>query len=176
MGVIDAGLCLLEPWDLAHLAGLLAQANDERVSAAMTDRFPFPYTQADAESWIAKCRDERPSRNFALMVDGVVAGGAGFETFDGEETGAAEIGYWLGHCYWGCGLATAAVTALTDYAFAVFDLRRIQAGVFSWNDASARVLEKAGYQLEGRHRQAILKRGRFGDRLMYARLRDDRPR
>jgi RimJ/RimL family protein N-acetyltransferase len=139
----------------------------------MTDRFPFPYTAGDAASWIATCSKERPSRNFAIIVDRRVAGGAGIDVLGGEDTGAAEIGYWLGHGFWGKGLATASLRALTEYVFAAFDLRRIQASVFSGNDASAHVLEKGGYRLEGRHRQAILKRGRVRDRLVYARLRDD---
>jgi RimJ/RimL family protein N-acetyltransferase len=43
--------------------------------------------------------------------------------------------------------------------------------VFEWNPASVRVLEKAGYQLEGRLRNYIVKDGRIGDALMYAKLR-----
>jgi ribosomal-protein-alanine N-acetyltransferase len=71
----------------------------------------------------------------------------------------------------GPGFATAAVKAVTEYAFATFDLRRLQATVFEWNPASARVLEKAGYTFEGRQRGSIVKDGRIGDALMYARLR-----
>jgi RimJ/RimL family protein N-acetyltransferase len=44
--------------------------------------------------------------------------------------------------------------------------------VFEWNTPSARVLEKAGYQLEGRLRHSIFKDGRLADSLLYARLRD----
>lgn len=49
-------------------------------------------------------------------------------------------------------------------------LARIQAGVFEGNPASVRVLEKAGYQFEGRLRKSIVKNGGLLDRLMYARL------
>ena len=59
----------------------------------------------------------------------------------------------------------------TRYAFPEFGLERIQATVFEWNPASARVLEKAGYVLEGRLRRFIIKDGRIGDAFMYALLR-----
>lgn len=173
MGTIDAGGCILEPWAVCHIPGLVVQANDAEVSATLTDLFPYPYTEDDAAWWVDKASSERPTRNFAIVVDGEVAGGAGVDLLTGTEQGGADIGYWLGRSFWGRGLATTVLLSLTDYAFAVFDLRRLQAGVFSWNLASARVLEKAGYHLEGRHRQAIFKRGRVGDRLMYGRLRTD---
>jgi RimJ/RimL family protein N-acetyltransferase len=43
----------------------------------------------------------------------------------------------------------------------------------AWNPASARVLEKAGYRLEGRMRQSAIKDGEVLDQLLYAILRDD---
>ena len=60
---------------------------------------------------------------------------------------------------------------MTEYAFAYFDICRLEAGVFEWNPASARVLEKNGYVLEGRARLGVVKDGRLGDRLLYALVR-----
>ena len=48
---------------------------------------------------------------------------------------------------------------------------RLTAGVFEWNSASARVLEKAGYTLESRGRLAVIKDGRTIDRLLYVLIR-----
>jgi RimJ/RimL family protein N-acetyltransferase len=67
-------------------------------------------------------------------------------------------------------VATAAAKAICDYAFGTFGLDRLQATVFGWNPASARVLEKIGFQLEGRHRQAVLKDGERTDLLIYGLL------
>jgi ribosomal-protein-alanine N-acetyltransferase len=64
-----------------------------------------------------------------------------------------------------------AVRGFTEYAFATFDLCRIYASVFAWNAASARVLEKAGYQFEGRMRCAAVKDGQVVDNLLYATVR-----
>jgi RimJ/RimL family protein N-acetyltransferase len=79
----------------------------------------------------------------------------------------------LGEPYWGRGIATEAVRAVTDYAFRTFDLCRLHAGVFEWNLASMRVLEKAGYTLEARHRRSVTKDGQTIDRLVYALVRPE---
>ena len=85
-----------------------------------------------------------------------------------------EIGYWLGREHWGRGLATEAVRAFGRWAFAAYpELRRLEAGVFAGNDASARVLAKAGYVLEGRRRDACWKNGAFLDIAMYSLLREE---
>jgi hypothetical protein len=74
--------------------------------------------------------------------------------------------------FWGRSIATAALIETTAYAFVRFPFERIQATVFGWNPRSARVLEKAGYALEGRLRNSIFKDGRLTDSLLYARFRN----
>jgi RimJ/RimL family protein N-acetyltransferase len=59
----------------------------------------------------------------------------------------------------------------TTYAFDVLEMERVQAMVFEWNPASARVLEKNGYAFEGRMRRSIFKDGRLLDSLLYSRIR-----
>jgi RimJ/RimL family protein N-acetyltransferase len=87
---------------------------------------------------------------------------------------SAEIGYWLGVSHWGRGIITEAVGAVTGYALAQHgDLRRLYAVPFGWNGASVRVLEKAGYRLEGRMRQSAVKDGQVIDQLLYAILHED---
>ena len=89
---------------------------------------------------------------------------------------SAEIGYWLGTAFWGEGIVTSAVAAVTRLAFGRHaELRRIYAVPFVWSRASARVLEKAGYRLEGQMRQSVIKDGEVTDQFMYAILRDELP-
>ena len=66
---------------------------------------------------------------------------------------------------------TEAVTAVTDFCFDNFSLRRISAEVFSSNPASARVLEKAGFNLEGRLKNHVMKERKLLDSLLYARTK-----
>jgi RimJ/RimL family protein N-acetyltransferase len=64
------------------------------------------------------------------------------------------------------------VPVFTAYAFATFDVCRLYATVFEWSLASARILEKAGYALEGRLRKSVTKDGRTIDQFLYAYVRE----
>ena len=101
----------------------------------------------------------------------MAVGGISVTPNDGERRQSAEVGYWLGEPFWGRGIASEALRAITEYAFSTFDVCRLEAGVYGWNPASARVLEKAGYTLEGRARQAVIKDGHLTDRLLYGLVR-----
>lgn len=171
--ILEMPAFTLRPWAAADVDALVKNANDRRVWANLRDRFPHPYTREDAEGWIAHCAARaRPGEALAIVVAGEAAGGIGLERLDDVHRRTAELGYWLGASYWGRGLATEAVVALTRYGFEQLGLERIQAGVFDWNGASARVLEKAGYAFEARMRRHVVKDGRVGDVLLYARVRE----
>jgi RimJ/RimL family protein N-acetyltransferase len=105
-------------------------------------------------------------------VDEEAVGGIGFTVQPDVAHRSAEIGYWLGEKFWGRGIATEALKAVTEYAFANYDLCRLYAHVFDWNPASARVLEKAGYRFEGRLKKSVTKNGQTIDQLIYAMVRD----
>ena len=116
----------------------------------------------------------RPSGSPGVSGDAPIVAGRGIGVNRGSDVFAhsAEIGYWLGAEHWGRGYATEALIAASDYAFSELDLLRLEAGVFSSNPASARVLEKAGYRREGNQRRAVNKGGVLLDRWLYAKLRD----
>jgi [ribosomal protein S5]-alanine N-acetyltransferase len=138
----------------------------------LRDAFPHPYTLDDADAFIGRVRRSSPRTVFAIEVDGGVAGAIGFFPHTDVERVGAEIGYWLGRPFHGRGIMTAAVRAVVEHAFARHpELQRIWAVPFAWNPASARVLQKAGFQLEGTLRRSALKDGQLVDQWMYARLR-----
>lgn len=139
----------------------------------MRDRFPHPYTRSDADWWIAHASAQMPPTDFAIVVNGDAAGGIGFILHEDVARRSVEIGYWLGEAYWGRGIATGAVRAVSDHIFATFDVCRIYATVFASNPASVRVLEKAGYAYEGRQRKAVTKNRETLDALMYALIKDE---
>jgi len=169
-----AGPAIVREWRSEDAPGVIQQANDRRVWLGLRDQFPHPYTLPDAESYIAGVRRMIPPTHFAIEVSGAIAGGIGYVLREDVERIGAEVGYWLGFEYWGRGIATAAVKAVTRHAFAAHaELRRLYAIPFSSNPASARVLTKAGYRLEGTLRQSALKDGQVLDQLMYAILRDE---
>ena len=61
----------------------------------------------------------------------------------------AEIGYWLVKEARNKGIGTASVELLTEYGLMTMGFRRIDALVDNRNEASKRLLLKAGYELEG---------------------------
>jgi len=170
---IDLVRFLIREWRRGDEEALARHANNPNVARNMRDRFPHPYTSADAQWWIAHASAQSPSTDFAIVVDGEAAGGIGFILQEDVARRSVEIGYWLGEAYWGRGIATDAVRALSEHIFANFDICRIYSTVFELNPASIRVLEKAGYAYEGRQRKAVTKNGETLDVLMYALIKDE---
>ncbi len=162
----------LRPWHHTDIDSLVRHADDRRVARTVRDRFPQPYTRADGEAWLAHATAEGRANNLAIEVGGRAVGGIGMIPGEDVHRLSAEVGYWLGHAYWGRGIMTEAVTAFSAYLLKQREFIRLEAPVFEINPASARVLEKSGYTLESRQRRAAIKEDRIMDILLYVRLGD----
>ena len=141
---------------------------------------PHPYLETDADSWIQKRREhvEKVGKEvvFAVRdVAGKLIGVVGADTAEPGLTEKAEIGYWLAKPYWGQDIMTDAVRAYVEYAFGELKMLRLTAHVFVSNLASARVLEKNGFKLEGHLRKHFQKDGEWLDSLLYGLLKEDLP-
>ena len=143
-------------------------ANSRRVSINLRDRFPYPYGIEDAKNFLERSVAKQPRKNFCIEIDGTATGGIGIQIGEDVFRHTAEIGYWLGEEFWGRGVMSEAVAAFTHHCFKEFSLHHIFAKAFSNNPASARVLEKAGFVLEGRLRKNVVKEGKILDSLLYA--------
>ena len=155
--------------DAEQIAKLM---NNKKVVANLRDLIPFPYRLEDAEEFIGFCEHEDPAANFAIDLDGLLAGVIGLTIQNDIHRKTAEIGYWLGEPFWNKGIMTEAVKAIVDYGFKELDLVRIFTGVFEHNKASHRVLQKAGFKFECIFRKAIIKYGEVMDEFRYAIIRD----
>ena len=164
--------CTVRSWEWRDRNAIVRHANNRNVWINLRDRFPYPYADTDARNWLDLVVGHQPETNFAIAVAGEAVGGIGFILQPDVARRSAEIGYWLGEEFWGRGIVSEALIAVTDHAFANHDLCRIYAHVFDWNRASARVLEKAGYEFEGRMRKSVTKDGQTIDQLMYAIVRE----
>ena len=163
--------CTIRPWRLDDAESLAKHANNRRVWLALRDAFPHPYTANDANKFLQNATTAQPTTNFCIEVDGVAVGGIGIHLGRDVHRHTAEFGYWLAEEFWRRSIMTEAVGAFTDFCFDKFSLHRIYAEPFANNPASARVLEKAGFVLEGRLKNNVVKDGELLDSLMYARTK-----
>ena len=129
------------PEDALALAGAIG---DEAIVRNLASA-PWPYRMRDAEAYLASPRDPvLPS--LLIFERGAAApelvGSCGLGR---RRSGAVELGYWIARPFWGRGLATEACTALIEIARAL-GLASLEGSHFLDNPASARVLEKLGFE------------------------------
>ncbi|HWP92617.1 MAG TPA: GNAT family protein [Thermodesulfobacteriota bacterium] len=166
--VISIGQWRIRSWDVGDVEAIVKYANNRNVWVNLRDSFPHPYTITNALEWVFNAKDQKPETRFAIASIDEAIGGIGIAPQTDVYSRSAEIGYWLGEPFWGKGIATMAVKAMTEYTFDHFNVVRIYAKVFEWNQASARVLEKAGFKFEGCLRKSVTKVGQTIDELVYA--------
>ncbi len=164
----------LRPFRKGDEADLVLHANNPRIQRAVRDTFPYPYTIQDAHNWVAYCQAQEAGSNHfrAITLDHRVIGGIGAIRSQDVYRYNAEVGYWLGESCWGKGYATQALIMMTETLFALTDLHRLYAGVFSFNTASMRVLAKAGFHQEAVHREAIYKEQTYWDEYYFVKFRE----
>lgn len=164
----------LKKWDLEDSRDVAHYANNKKIAANLRNVFPYPYTLEDAEGYVRSCVENNEERQLcrAIVVDGHVAGSVGIFCQTDVYEKSAELGYWLAEEFWGNGIMTKAVKQLCREAFEKFDIIRIYAEPFAYNTGSRRVLEKAGFSLEGIMKKGVCKNGRIYDYCMYALLKD----
>jgi ribosomal-protein-alanine N-acetyltransferase len=82
----------LRRWNPSDTAALTHAANNRKIWMNLRDKFPSPYTTADAEYYTAKA----PATQVCIEYEGVAVGGIGFTVKEDIERCSAEVGYWLG--------------------------------------------------------------------------------
>jgi ribosomal-protein-alanine N-acetyltransferase len=151
---------------------LARHANDYGVWQNLRDRFPHPYSVADAEAYIAHVASRPVQTSFGIVVDDEAIGSITLMPGEDIARQSAEVGYWIGRAFWGRGIMVEALRVTTKYAFDTLALARVFAVPFATTARSVRVLEKAGYVQEGVMRHSAVKEGKLLDQLLYAAYRD----
>ena len=122
-------------------------------------------------------RESREDQGYAFFVvhkgDGTLLGSATLSNVRRGVSQSAAVGYWIGLPHTNRGYMTEAVQVLAEHAFSTLRLHRLEAACMPSNAASARVLEKTGFQREGSARQFLMIDGVWQDHDLYARLSDD---
>lgn len=150
-------------YSLDYAADLAAIRNTPAVLDNGYDKTPNPFTTKDAAAFINEQADKNPARRFLIFEQDQLAGEIGITIKEDVFRLNAEIGYFIAKAFWGRGLATAAIKKMTDYTFNNFNVIRIVAGVFAFNKASMKALEKNGYYLESIRKNAVIKNGQIID-------------
>ena len=167
---IAIGKYTIRDWREDDAASIAQYANNKRIWINLRDAFPHPYSLTDAEAFLSKAMRMEPITYFAIASDQEAIGSIGLMPGDDVHRLTAELGYWLAEPFWGNGIMTKAVRALSEYAFRELGLLRIFAEPYTTNAASARVLENSGFTLEGVIRASVFKEGRILDQYLYAKL------
>lgn len=165
----------LENWDEKFIDDVAYFADNEKIAAFLRDGFPHPYTLESARSYVTTCIQKEADHQItrAIVLNGRAAGSIGvFQKSDVYQK-SAELGYWLGEAFWGQGIMTDAVKQICSLAFSSLDIVRISAEPFASNLASRRVLEKAGFSLEGILQKSVFKNGKLLDSCIYAKILKD---
>lgn len=162
--------CMIRKWKIEDAASLAEILNNRNILNNLRDGLPYPYTENDAEQYITSMleADKTKTYAFAITMDDKVVGSIGVFRCDNIHFRTAEMGYYIGEPYWGCGLGTSAVTQVCKYIFDNTDIIRIFAEPFAYNTGSCRVLEKAGFQFEGLLRSNAVKYGKVIDMRLYS--------
>ena len=165
----------LRPFEERDIDAIARYGNNEKIAANLRNRFPYPYTPADARSYVESCMQNGEVRQCtrAIDVNGECVGSVGLFIESDIYEKSAEVGYWLAEPFWGKGITSEAVRQICDYGFAHYSIVRIFAEPFAYNKGSCRVLEKSGFTLEGVKKCAVYKNGVIHDSKMYALVQED---
>jgi RimJ/RimL family protein N-acetyltransferase len=159
----------IEDSDLHFLA---LYANNPKVAINLRDAFPSPYSMDDAIRFKEAIDKQNPKTIYAIEYKGYYVGNISLSPASDVYRKSAEIGYFIGEPFWGKGIMTTAVNLITEWGFKTFDIARIYTGVFEYNIASQRVLEKCGFTKEAVFRKSIFKNENLYDEIRYSKLKE----
>ena len=136
----------IRPLRLSDAAAVQRYASDERV--ARTTTIPQPYPESGGETFVKKgvrAHRNREAFYFAIVADGDMIGVVELGTVDYEKR-SVRCDFGIASSHWGRGITTRAVALALHYAFCELGMEIVQSACLKRNPASARVLEKNGFQ------------------------------
>ena len=151
MKTIATARLRLRPLHPADGPSLLALFNNWNVIRWLAP-VPWPYTPQMHAEFLAHAASRADSLSpiHAILLDGKPIGQieCGGQPCISAPADREDVGFWLGEPYWGRGYLTEALAALVAHVFAERrDVAVIRSGWFEGNAGSARVHEKAGFEV-----------------------------
>jgi [ribosomal protein S5]-alanine N-acetyltransferase len=158
----------LEELNVNHAKDLVNCLNNKDVLKTLSG-FKYPFTLKASIDYIKESVNNKDKYEFAIIYENNLVGGIVLENPNSNKK-IFEVGYYIAKPYRGKGIATKALIEITKYGFNKLKLKKIWAGIISNNPSSGKVLEKAGFKLEGIQRKHIFKNNRYYDELSYGLL------
>ncbi len=166
----------LAPEDADKLA---EKANDYQVAYNIAEwgSFPHPYQKADALTFIdfatkGQMTGTELHMGIFLIETNELIGVLGLKNISVKNK-KAELGYWIAQKYWKKGLGTEATAIIAEYAFGKLQLHKMQAKVFTFNEASVKILQKLGFEREGLLKDDVFHKDDFADNLVFGLLKNN---
>lgn len=165
--------------DVAVIHGLVGGVDRRAICSTLV--WDGPENRSEVESWVDGCRTEAYGRwGFHWVIRdrlgdltgkiGTPVGAIGTRPL--ETPGRADVGYWLGRAYWRRGLMSEALGGLVHLGASRLSYAKMEAYVFTANTAGRRLVERAGFELEGIIRRAVRKYGEWVDEALYGLVLD----
>lgn len=160
----------IKKWKIEDAEQLKNAINNEKILDNLRDGIPYPYTIENAQEFITQTLNAHKDSQYswAILVDNKVIGSVGVFRKDNIHYKTTEIGYYIAEEYWGNGIMTKVIKEVCNYIFNETDIIRIFAEPFAYNIPSCKVLEKAGFELEGILRNNAIKNDKILDMKMYS--------
>jgi len=173
MEIIKTKKFVLRPYRMSDAKMITPLLNNWNVVKNLST-LPFPYELEHARDFIKKTNGEMKKKEpenfvYVIEVDGKAAGAIGMHHI--KHGHKAEMGYWLAENHWGKGIMTEVVKKFMALVFVKFKLRRIYAKAYASNRGSMRVMEKVGMKFEGIEKKGALKKGKYIDLHVYAKVK-----
>ena len=168
-GAIDVSVRLIGPGDAETLSRLETENREYILAGGPTrsdDYVSVAGQRALVDTLLAAHRAET-CVPFVIELEGQVVGRI---ILNGVVRGAfqsASVGYWVAESAAGRGVASAALASMIEHAFGELGLHRLQAETTLTNEASTRVLAKAGFELYGVAPQYLCIGGRWQEHRMF---------
>ena len=159
---LSYGTLTLRPSRESDIESIYQACQDPLISHFTT--VPANYTLEHAQSFVRQLDPEglQSKREIRFIIEssqGATPGLAGVISFHSPNFNnkVAEIGYWVAKEYRGKSIGTTAVKVLTNFGFETMGWNRIEAMIDHDNEASKKVVTRAGYEHEGLLRQRVIR-------------------